>query len=768
MEVKAKKKKKKKKKRKAKKSVRFAEPVSTVFGQTRRSSSPASLFPASEPMYAGIPTPKARPIPAKLYAVVDVPFSDRVFNEVEDEVCPSFEPPVPFTQEEMDEVECLVPTHYHDFLTAFHPTAGLTTMPKEREWDMEINLKPGAKPKNCPLYELTQDQTEVLRSTLAREVEAGRLRPSNSPWASPVFFVRKKDGTWRMVVDYRYINSLTINDAYPLPLISEILADLGASRWFTTFDIMSAYQQLRMKFGSIPFTAFKTKFGSFESTVVRDGLKCAPATFQRWIQAIFADLIGTGVVVYIDDIIIHAKTLDELRRLTKKVLRRIIDAGLYLKAKKCLFEQSMVKFLGFVVSGEGISADKSYVDGVISYPRPIDTRGVRGFLGLAGYYRRFVSKFADIARPLHHLTRNHVSWCWGVEQENAFQELKRKMTEAPVLAHFDPTLETIVQTDASSAAWAFVISQINKQGEEHPVAMESGAFKDAQVRYTTTEKEFLAIVMAFQKKRHLLMQVNAIVITDHHNLRYWMEPRQLNERQARWFDFLQMFTFKIVYRPGTRAMFPDALSCREDYRKGKVSKNRDFFIQALPEETEEIETTTSLGHLLLAVTSDNVSTTEAGTNGDETVIDNWFTQEELVEALAEDEDLDPVRDELMNHTTIGPASKTLSKFLNTLGISTSTSFGTDGQGILRINGKIYVPNRPGMRLRVLKTFHESPIVGHQGQAKTKGLIRRHYTWPLLPTEVDKYLAGCAVCQRTKPSRIQAHGHLNTLQIPEAP
>ncbi|EIW73013.1 hypothetical protein TREMEDRAFT_26181, partial [Tremella mesenterica DSM 1558] len=287
----------------------------------------------------------------------------------------------------------------------------------------------------------------------------------------------------------------------------------------------------------------------FESLVVRDGLRNAPAVFQHFLNESFRELLGKGVVVYIDDILIYGQTLEELRVTTAKVFEVLRRSNLFVKASKCEFERDSVVFLGFVVSRKGVSSNPEYIDAVVSFPRPKNLRESRGFMGVVSYYRRFVPNFSRIAKPINDLTRKDVPFVWGVEQEGAFKELKDRMCKAPVLAHFDPSLKTLLQTDASFFGWGFIISQVNELGQEHPVAIESGAFQAAQLNYTVGKKELLAIVEAFRRRRHLLLQVETTVLTDHLNLTYWMEPKQLSPRQGRWVEELSNFRFKMVYRP---------------------------------------------------------------------------------------------------------------------------------------------------------------------------------------------------------------------------
>ena len=603
---------------------------------------------------------------------------------------------------------------------------------------------------------------KALKEMLDREKAAGRIKATNSPYGSPTFLVDKKDGKYQMVVDYRRLNQVTIPDAYPLPLINQVLTCLGESTIYSKFDIITAYQGLRVAEEDEQYTAFRTPFGSFISRVMRDGLRNAPAAYQHLVHEVLGELIRFGVIVYIDDIIIHAKSVEELRDLTHRVFNKLRAAQMYLKAAKCEFEKTEVMFLGFKVLNTGIGANPGYVQGIIDYPSPRNLKECRRFVGMASYYRRFVKDFSRIAHPLHHLTKNDVPWRWTEVEQKAFKTLKSSMSTAPVLAHFDPAAETIVQTDASHYGWGFVISQIDPSTkEEHPVAIESGSFKGAELNYTTTEKEFLAIVNAFKRKRHLLLQVSSTILTDHLDLTYWMEARQLNPRQGRWVEIMTGFKYMIVYRPGVKAMYPDALSRRPDYSNGKDDHN---LIQALPSFDNGSTVNSTLGVVLRAVVP--TGSEDADTEKEES--HEVMNLEDLVKGLTADDELELVRTELAAHeqgSVLQPAPTRLLGFLHCMGFDESTSIIHDNQGLIRLNGRIYVPDAQSLRRQILKSRHDSILAGHQGVSKTLELISRDYCWLGLRRDVETYVPGCAICQRTKSVRQRPHGSLEVAERP---
>jgi hypothetical protein len=680
-------------------------------------------------------------------------------------------------QLEEHELMKILPAEYHGYIDIFRPSSATGSLAPTRDYDMKIELKPDSRMPVAKLYQLTEDQRKVLLETLERELAAGRIRPSNSSYGSPTFFVLKKDGTsLRMVVDYRKVNEYTIPDVYPLPLINQIYHDLGHAKYYSTFDLYGAYQLLRMQVGFEWLTAFRTQYGMFESLVVRDGLRNAPAVFQHFLNDLFRDMLGRGVVVYIDDIIAYSNSLDELRSLTLRVFDIIRKAGLFLKAVKCKFEQTSVLFLGMKISANGVEIDESKVKGAKGFPTPTNLRESRSFIGLTSYCRRFIPKFSEIAAPIIGLTRKNVPFVWGTAQNKAFEEIKRRMVMAPIIAHFNPQAkETIIQADASHFGWGFIISQrIGDDGVSHPIAIESGSFKDAELNYTTTEKEFLAIVHAFRRNRHMLLQLDSIVLTDHLNLTYWMKPRQLNSRQGRWVEELSHFRFKVVYQPGRLALVPDALSRRSDYHPGKGSTTSldHNYVQALPSIDESqlsLDDKERMSDILAAVR------TLPGA-GDE-LEPNEVAEYEIRDNLSQDKEILEIRIAMLSLRCYSCEHEQCRELmsLETM-IGSTPMFGNipvhklewSTSGFLLINNRTYVPHVGDIRLTILKMRHDSLLGGHQGIGKSTELLERDYIWKSLKKDVREYVTGCTECQRFKTSRGKPHGMLRTLEVPDRP
>ncbi|GKC91848.1 putative nucleotidyltransferase, ribonuclease H, partial [Tanacetum coccineum] len=301
----------------------------------------------------------------------------------------------------------------------------------------EIVLIPGAMPVAKSPYRLAPSELEELSGQLRELQDKGFIRPSSSPWGAPVLFVKKKDGSFRMCIDYRELNKLTIKNRYPLPRIDDLFDQLQGSQYFSKIDLRSGYHQLRVHEGDIPKTAFRTRYGHFEFTVMPFGLTNAPAVFMDLMNRVCRPYLDKFVIVFIDDILIYSKTREEHEVHLRLVLELLKKEKLYAKFSKCKFWLREVQFLRHVINGDGIHVDPSKIKSVENWEAPRTPSEVRSFLGLAWYYCRFIENFSKIAKPLTILTKKSKTFDWGEEQENVFQTLKGKLCDAAVLTLHD-------------------------------------------------------------------------------------------------------------------------------------------------------------------------------------------------------------------------------------------------------------------------------------------------------------------------------------------
>ena len=321
-------------------------------------------------------------------------------------------------------VEEQVPREFHEYLKVFSKEA-VSRFPEHKPWDHKIELKPGFEPKAQKAFQLPQDEVKLAEKFVQENLEKGYIHLSKSPQSSPLFFVNKKDGGKRPCQDYRYINEWTIKNAYPLPIIQDLIDGLQGMKYFTKLDIRWGYNNIRIREGDEWKAAFRTPQGLFEPTVMFFGLCNSPATFQSIMDGIFYEEQQLGwLKKYIDDILIAAKTKEELKERTLRVLEKLRENDLYLKPEKCEFYQEQVEYLGFIISEGKIEMDPTKIAGIADWPIPTTLKQLRSFLGFGNYYRRFIRSFSDVARPLNKLLRKDTVYEWTEERNNCFNDMK--------------------------------------------------------------------------------------------------------------------------------------------------------------------------------------------------------------------------------------------------------------------------------------------------------------------------------------------------------
>jgi RNase H-like domain found in reverse transcriptase/Reverse transcriptase (RNA-dependent DNA polymerase) len=416
------------------------------------------------------------------------------------------------------------------------------------------------------------------------------IQKSDSPWASPVTLVKKPNGKWRFCIDFRKLNEITRKDSHPIPRTDTIFDKFNGSKWYSTMDMASGFWQIEMKEEDREKTAFITHEGLYEWLVMPFGLTNAPATFQRTMQLVLEELFYTIAPVYIDDIIVHSKTFEEHIKDLEKVFKKIRKANLKLGPDKCKFCFNEIKFLGHIVGKDGIKTDLAKIEKVKNYPRPMNITQLRGFLGLAKYYRKFIKDFAKIAKPLNDLTKGFKSKPleirdgikmkrkkteneknrkdekftdnWGKKQEEAFEILKEKLINSPVLIYPNFEKEFILYTDASRIALGAVLHQEGEDNKEHVIAYENKTLNKAEQNYSITELECLAVVWAVEKFDYYLEGNKFKIITDHIALKWLFNKAIPKGRIGRWIARLQPYicNMEIIHKSGKKHTNADALS----------------------------------------------------------------------------------------------------------------------------------------------------------------------------------------------------------------
>jgi len=436
---------------------------------------------------------------------------------------------------------------------------------------------------NCKVYPLAEGQQELLDKFLQEHEDKGYICQSNSPYALPFFFVKKKDGKLRPVQDYCALNQVTIRNTYPLPLIKELVWQLVKKKWFTKFDIHWGYNNVHIKKGDQWKAMFKTNRGLFKPTVMFFGLTNSPATFQTMMDEIFKEEVTLGnLFIYMDDILIATTgSLDKHRSKVAHVLTKLQDNDLFLKPEKCHFHKEEVEYLGVIVGKGQVKMDPIKVQGITDWPTPTNLHEVWSFLGFGNYYKDFIANYSHITRPLHDLTKKSTQWHWDEPQRTVFRTLKELFISYPVLRNPDPTKRYILDTDTSKYAVIATISQQFSDGR-HPIAYYSKSLLPAKRNYDIYDWELLAIIYAIKGFRYILLgaQQKFLIWCDHENLKYFKLPQKISARQAWWNEFLQDYNFELIHFPGKSNTVADLLSRRKDL-EGGVNPNDS--VTLLPE-----------------------------------------------------------------------------------------------------------------------------------------------------------------------------------------
>lgn len=422
---------------------------------------------------------------------------------------------------------------------------------------------------------------QALKKEVTKQIDKllndGIIRPSKSPYNAPVWVVPKKadasgEKKYRLVIDFRKLNEKTINDRYPIPDTSSILANLGNNKYYTTLDLASGFHQIPMNIKDIEKTAFSINNGKYEFLRLPFGLKNAPSIFQRVMDDVLRDYIGKICYVYIDDIIIFGKTIEEHLNNLETILQVLRNANFKIQPDKSEFIKTEVEFLGFIVSENGLKPNPKKVEAIQKYPKPTNLKELRMFLGLSGYYRRFIKDYAKLAKPLTNLLRGedghrqiskhqskNTPVAMGQEAAEAFTTLKNILSSSDVLIFPNFEKPFILTTDASDKALGAVLSQETPQGER-PITFISRTLRKSEENYAANEKEMLAIIWALDSLRNFLYGAKIKIYTDHQPLTYALSPKNNNSKLKRWQSFLNEHKHQMFYKTGKSNIVADALS----------------------------------------------------------------------------------------------------------------------------------------------------------------------------------------------------------------
>lgn len=558
------------------------------------------------------------------------------------------------------------------------------------------------KPPYRPMFRYSPLEMQEIEIQIKELIALGYIQPSTSPYGAPVLFVKKpRTNKLRMVIDYRMLNNNTVKNKYPIPRIDDLLDSLGGATIFSSIDLRQAYHQIQLLPSDIPKTAFRTPLGHFEYKTLSFGLTNAVAAFQSVMNDIFRKYLNKFITVYLDDILIFSKSVEEHVKHLEIVLSILKEHKLTVSKEKCDFFKDELLYLGHIVSKNGVKVDPAKIAAVQQLSPPQDVSQLRSLLGMTNYFRKFINNYAQITLPLTKLLSKNNPFIWDLHAQDAFEKLKSKLTSAPVLRLPDFSVDKSfsIFTDASYSGLGGVLVQ-----DDHPIAFESRKLKPAELNYSPTELEMLAVVHCVTIWRCYIEGRQIHVYTDHKPNTTFNSNPLISRRHARWTEILQSFNITFHYIKGEN-MISDVLS-RNPINICSITAH------ALPEKQRLANKPNKTSVLIRKIKSAYET------------------------------------DEMFNDATF------------------TSDFTKSKDSLYYFGNKIVVPNDTDLREEILGEFHNPPYVGHPGREKTLKLINRLFWWPSLSSDVAKFVKFCDSCQKNKTIPHKPYGLLKPLSIPE--
>lgn len=580
-----------------------------------------------------------------------------------------------------------------------------------------INLKDSIPVRQRP-YRVPYHLREELDKQINELLESDIIQESDSPYAAPVLFVKKSDGTYRLVCDFRKLNEKTIDDSFPIPNITEMIDSLSGAKFFSTLDLTSGFYQMKLHPDDTAKTGFSTSSNHFEWKRVPFGLKNAPGSFQRLMSIILGDLSPLQIGIYIDDIVIASKTLQEHLEKLKLVFDKLTAHHLKLKPSKCKFLLDSITYLGFHVTNGVVQPDPSNLNVVQNFKIPANKKNVRQFLGLTGFYRRFIENYALKALPLTNLTKNDTTFIWSTAEQKAFDTLKTELLLEPILNLPDFAKPFVICTDASNHSLGAILCQ-EKNNFLHPVAYASRKLKGAEIKYSTVEKEALGVVWAVTYYKHYLLGKHFTVYCDQASLSYVLKLKDSTSRIARWIMTLSQYDYKIIHKPGK-------LNVTADYLSRNVNKI-------------EVENEASINSKIDPSLFDRIATTQIS-----------------------DSKCSIIKNQIQNLNTTPKPLSLLFYIKNNILYCVNRH----PKNRFQSKERIFVPL--SLVPEVLKLCHDNFTAGHGGFKRTLFKIRQNFYWPKMYSHVLNYIKSCKNCLEKRGYRANQRAPIQTVPITSYP
>lgn len=655
----------------------------------------------------------------------------------------------------------------------------------------KINIPSETPPINLKPYRIPYSQLEIIDTEIKKLIENEIIAPSDSPFNSPIILVPKKldasnEKKFRLVVDFRKLNEKTQSEIFPLPAIDQILNQLGNSTYFSILDLASGFHQITLDKDSQPKTAFSTPNNHYEFLKMPMGLKNAPSTFQKLMNSVLAGLQTSQCFVYLDDIIVFGKNLEDHNKKLRNVFDRLQKNKLKLQPDKCEFLRREVTFLGHVICEDGVKPDPSKLEAIKNFPTPKNLKEIQSFLGLTGYYRKFINNYSKLALPLTNSLRKDENFKWSELEQNSFENLKNKLLTPPILIYPNFDREFILTTDASSYAVGAILSQ-KLDGRDHPIAYASRKLNKAESNYSTIEKELLAIIWAIKHFRPYLYGKHFKIFTDHKPLKYLFNIKDPSSRLIRWRLLLQEYEFEIYHKPGSTIPHVDALSriniinnYSKSYNKYLEDKSKILiFNKKVIDQQKNFSQVPKDFNIISFITNnlEFISKFNEITKIDKKIFDS--RQSKIPRLLyIQHDNLYKIfltisqSKHKFNYENIFESLENLKEFclqnkitklvipIFSNQIIEENELKTMIRYIFRQTSIVITLLNPANQINysqekiktILKEFHDNPLGGHLGYKRMTKKIKLYHYWKNMTKDIKNYVNECALCQKNKISR----------------